>query len=198
MKDWLLDFYRRVGKRNVILLINNLSAHVEGAKLALPPSNVRIHCLPANSTSIYQPLDQGIIQNLKVHYRERLLHFQLSRLTLSEEDKAKERSDKEKSDDVKVCDAICWATGTWYDAVTPGTIGACFRKSSVFQRDQSNMLPAPDEHLRSIDIQGLYDEVARAGQIQHKMSLENFRSLVRRTRGMDSLLSVIIDKSMSQ
>ena len=33
-----------------------------------PPANIKIQWLPANSTSVYQPLDQGIIMNLKTYY----------------------------------------------------------------------------------------------------------------------------------
>ena len=33
--------------------------------LLSPPENIRIQWLPANATSIFQPLDQGIIQNAK-------------------------------------------------------------------------------------------------------------------------------------
>lgn len=69
MREWLHTFYSHIGSRTILLLMDNFPAHIEGANLA-PPPNIRIQWLPANSTSLYQPLDQGIIQNLKTHYRK--------------------------------------------------------------------------------------------------------------------------------
>ena len=70
MKDWLQYFYNHIGSsRRVILLLDNFSAHASGIDLNPPPPNIYIQWLPPNATSRYQPLDQGIIQNVKVYYR---------------------------------------------------------------------------------------------------------------------------------
>jgi len=60
--------------RKVLLLVDGFSAHVKALKeLAAGAGlrNTRVEVLPANTTSIYQPMDQGIINSLKVHYRHR-------------------------------------------------------------------------------------------------------------------------------
>src|SRR5438045_7495871 len=76
MAEWLKDFYQHVGSTHQILLtMDNFSAHYTAVKLCPPPSNVRICWLPANSTSHFQPLDQGIIQNCKAHYRQHWLQY---------------------------------------------------------------------------------------------------------------------------
>lgn len=69
MREWLLSFYSHVGNRNVLLLLDNFKPHVKGVELAPPPSNVRIKWLPAQSTSLYQPLEQGVFQTFKFHYQ---------------------------------------------------------------------------------------------------------------------------------
>jgi hypothetical protein len=78
MADWLGAFYKHVGELEVILLMDNFRAHVAAIELAPPPSNVRIEFLPKNSTSQYQPLDQGVIKNFKHYYRKLWLRFSIN------------------------------------------------------------------------------------------------------------------------
>ena len=77
MKEWLSVFYSHIRSRTVLLTMDNYPAHLSGLELAPSPPNVRIQWLPANSTSRFQPLDQGIIQNLKVYYRKQWLRYML-------------------------------------------------------------------------------------------------------------------------
>lgn len=72
MAEWLHAFYKHIGKqRRVLLLMDNFKAHLSALDFAPPPSNIKVLFFPANATSVYQPLDQGIIQNLKHHYRKK-------------------------------------------------------------------------------------------------------------------------------
>src|SRR6185436_11404055 len=65
IKEWLEHFYIHIGpNRKAILLWDNFSAHKSGLHVAPPPPNIQVLFLPPNPTSRYQPLDQGIIQNL--------------------------------------------------------------------------------------------------------------------------------------
>ena len=66
--------------RNVILLMNNFSAHeltVENIEKAGDLQNTRIIWLPNNSTSLHQPLNQGIIKNVKTYYCKYWLEYVL-------------------------------------------------------------------------------------------------------------------------
>jgi hypothetical protein len=73
-QQWLQNFNvtMKMRKRNVLLLVDNAGSHTEPT----PLSNVTVRFLPANTTAHLQPMDGGIIQNFKVHYRRYLgLHF---------------------------------------------------------------------------------------------------------------------------
>jgi hypothetical protein len=57
--------------------MDNFSAHYSTIEISPLLSNIRIYWLPANSTSRFQPLDQGIIQNFKAFYKRQWLQFAL-------------------------------------------------------------------------------------------------------------------------
>ena len=54
--------------RKICLLVDNCPGHDKNVEL----SNIEVVFLPENTTSIIQPLDQGIIRNLKGHFRSKL------------------------------------------------------------------------------------------------------------------------------
>ena len=102
-------------KRNILLLVDNCSAHPNIQK-----SNVKLVFLPPNTTSKLQPCDAGIIQNVKMIYRKRLVRHVLSLM-----DEATSASDLVKK--VTIQDTIDWLDLAW-DAVQDTTIQKCFRK----------------------------------------------------------------------
>ena len=58
--------------RKIALILDNFSGHPQVAL-----SNVKLFFLPPNTTSIVQPMDAGIIKNLKFHYRQLLVKKRL-------------------------------------------------------------------------------------------------------------------------
>ena len=66
----------RTQDRHILLFLDNAPCHPPVDSL----TNIKLVFLPANTTSILQPLDQGIIQNLKLHYRKLLLRRVLSHI----------------------------------------------------------------------------------------------------------------------
>jgi hypothetical protein len=60
-KEWLFWFDSKMKGQKVALLMDNFSAHKAAVK-DIQLQNTIIIWLPANSTSRYQPLDQGIIR----------------------------------------------------------------------------------------------------------------------------------------
>ena len=114
--DWLTAFYKHIDSNSwVLLLMDNFSAHLTGIGMA-PPSSIRIQMLLENSTSIFQPLDQGITQGFKVFYRRQWLKFIIEQFD--------RRADPLSS--VTLYHTIRWSVGAWMFDVTNSTICNCF------------------------------------------------------------------------
>ncbi|XP_015363874.1 PREDICTED: tigger transposable element-derived protein 1-like [Diuraphis noxia] len=67
MEQWLRYFNAdmRSQNRNVLIFLDNAACH---PKIEL--SNTKILMLPPNTTSITQPMDQGVIYTFKSYYRK--------------------------------------------------------------------------------------------------------------------------------
>jgi hypothetical protein len=117
--SWLQEFDRKMGnqKRKVFLLLDNASWHSQDLKL----QNVKLIFLPPNTTSVLQPLDLGIIQNIKVQYRTRLLRFVLGQVNAGIDKVSK---------CVTVLDACYWINAS-INEVKPHCIQHCFRKAGI-------------------------------------------------------------------
>jgi hypothetical protein len=74
--EWLLKFDRRMmaEKRNVALIQNKCVNSVNTAAVR----NVSVYFLPPNTTSKTQPMDAGVIKNLKVYYCSQLVRQRLA------------------------------------------------------------------------------------------------------------------------
>ena len=135
-------------KRNILLLMDNVSSHDPNMKDKF--SNIKVVFLPKNTTSKLQPLDAGIIKNFKVHYRRLLLKHTLAQI---------DGTDLTASSIVKtvnVLTAIRWIKKAW-EAVQPQTIINCFRKTGALPQDgetESDEDPFADieeEDISSLD-----------------------------------------------
>ena len=104
--------------------MDNAGCHPEDMKDSF--SNIKIIFLPANTTSMLQPLDLGIIKNFKVHYRIRLLRFVISKIETC-------TTASEVTKSINIPHAIRWVAQAW-EAVKPETIKKCFRKGGVLDK----------------------------------------------------------------
>ena len=68
--EWLAawDSYLTKVNRKILLLVDNCTAH----------PHVQLEFLPPNTTSLIQPMAQGIMKNLKTLYRKELVHMTLA------------------------------------------------------------------------------------------------------------------------
>lgn len=128
--EFLRGFNRKMGmeRRKVLLFVDNCSAHKTDIQL----KNVSIKFLPANTTSVIQPMDQGVIQSFKNHYRCRLVQTVINRI------------DAKQSNTISVKDAIDFTAAAWRQ-VTSATISHCFRKGGFVKEDVSPQpCPSPN------------------------------------------------------
>ncbi len=71
--EWLKGFDARMARRNVLLIMDNCSAHISLMQFAYVVTlrNTTVFYLPPNTTSKIQPCDTRIIRSLKAYYRRR-------------------------------------------------------------------------------------------------------------------------------
>jgi hypothetical protein len=74
--NWLSTLNRRmiIQQRKILLFLDNATPH----KAETEYSNVRLIFLPPNTTSVAQPVDQGIVWSFKCKYRKLLLEYVIS------------------------------------------------------------------------------------------------------------------------
>jgi DDE superfamily endonuclease len=124
--------------------------------------------LPPNTTSEYQPLDQGIINNWKTNVKKQFVFFMAK--TFDE--------GKNLSEEMHVLRAIRWGVQAWECDVTPTTIQACWRRSQCLNYGvfpcTENPWTESEEALDQIR-QGLNDLKSR-GFIQSLPNLKDYVS----------------------
>ena len=86
--------------------------------------------MPPNTTAVCQPLDQGIIQNFKVHYKGLILQHLLAKIGI-----VSSALDLAKS--IDVLEALYFIKTSW-DKVQATTIKNCFQKAG-FSADTCNL-----------------------------------------------------------
>ena len=140
--------------RKVLLLMDNAGCHPEDLKDKF--SNIKIIFLPANTTSRLQPLDLGIIQSFKVHYRQMLLQYVLARI-----DQWDSATDVVKT--VNILVAIRWVALAWVE-VNSETILKCLRKAGILGTDMADVVACDStedpfvEADRCMELQSLINE----------------------------------------
>lgn len=103
-------------RRKIALIIDNCTAHPNVHNL----KNIKLVFLPPNTTSVLQPLDQGIIRSFKCHYRKQFILLKLARMERKEDLK------------ISVLDAIRLMTDAWGN-VTQLCIQNCFKKAKFIE-----------------------------------------------------------------
>ena len=112
--------------------------------------NTKVMWLPSNTTSIHQPLDQGIIQNWKSNVKKQFIMFIAQTFDLG----------RDLSKEMNVLRAIRWGISAWENDVTPATIQNCWARSQCIEFGQFP-LPPPDLWTESQELvdsiqQGVY------------------------------------------
>lgn len=121
MAEWLAWFDARMRNRKVLLLMDSFKPH-ELAVNEVDLQNTRVEFLPKNATSLYQPLDQGIIATFKAYYRKQWLQYMLDEI----------EANREPSRTMNVLKAARYTVMAWQVLMGPETCANCFKKSQIF------------------------------------------------------------------
>ncbi|XP_055377928.1 tigger transposable element-derived protein 6-like [Condylostylus longicornis] len=123
----MIDLNNKMKKqqKNILLLVDNAACH----RIDVELSNIKIEFLPANTTSIIQPLDQGIIRSFKAQYKTCLVRKQLFAL-----DNGQTLKDFYK--EIDILKAIHMIKRAW-GLVQSDTIKSCFRKAEFVKDHES-------------------------------------------------------------
>lgn len=184
-EEWLIELNKKFKRQNreVIFFLDNCTAHPR-----LNFSNIRLQFLPPNTTSLIQPLDQGIIRTFKSHYRRTLLRHLISRIKLGKKPNPK---------DITVLDAIYWCKKAW-DEVSNSCIKNCFRKCSF---------PADEEDIEEVNTEELEDTfdnfislAKENGVISEEMSEDSYKEfdinipVYETCMNIDSIIDEVLDE----
>jgi len=119
--NWLYEWDKELQakSRSILLLIDNCAAHPKNVQL----KNITLEFLPANTTSLIQPLDMGIIKNLKVRYRIKLVNFILEMIEENLFDPS--ATANQISGKINILQAIQFVSESWRE-VSCTTVMNCF------------------------------------------------------------------------
>ena len=130
--------------RKIALIIDNCPAHPSISNL----TNVQIVFLPPNTTSILQPMDQGVIRSLKAHYRGRVVRLLCRTL-----------EKKEPCPKISILQSMKILADSW-EVVTKETIINCFRKAGITPAVQQAAIADSDDPFK--DLQESLNDLRKA------------------------------------
>ncbi|XP_062599444.1 tigger transposable element-derived protein 6-like [Saccostrea cucullata] len=136
--NWILAINNSMKKqrRHILMFLDNASSHSHELRL----SNVKLKFLPANTTSVLQPLDQGVIRAFKARYRKLMIKSLITKIDQTQ-------SATELCKEISILDAIYWISRAWKDT-KDSTIQKCFKLAgfpSPDQKDQEDPSISEDE-----------------------------------------------------
>jgi hypothetical protein len=124
--EWLTKINNKFKheKRNVLLFLDNFSGQNGEYNL----SNIRVQFFPPNTTSILQPLEQGVISVFKTKYRTRLICKMIDQMDRFEEIDRK----------IDVLEAVNNTVSAW-KSIDNVSIRNCFKKAGfTMTRSEAN------------------------------------------------------------
>nr|AOE48153.1 CENP-B-like protein 1 [Locusta migratoria] len=129
--EYLIALDRRMASKNrkIILFLDQCPAH---PKVLPELKNLKVEFFPANATSVLQPMDQGVIKNIKHKFRHSLVLRLLQRI-----------QSPENMYKLSLLEAMSMLAMSW-DSVKQETIANCFRKAG-FPSDSAKILEEIEE-----------------------------------------------------
>ena len=134
--DWVkqLDRTFHAKSRKLALIVDNCPAHPHIPGLVA----IDLIFLPPNTTSITQPMDQGVIRSLKAKYRAKMIRKYINAID----------SNKELPK-ITILDAMVMLEQSW-SMLPDTTIINCFKKAGISKESQQNSIN------NTIEVQTMY------------------------------------------
>ena len=137
--EWVKELDRKFAAqdRKIALIVDNCPAHptVDGLKA------IELNFLPPNTTSKTQPMDQGVIRNLKAFHRNSIIKRYITSIDGG-------RSPTK----VNMLEAMALLTAAW-ECVSPITLINCFRKAGISSESQARSQPDVDDLFKLLTAQ---------------------------------------------
>nr|XP_042907454.1 tigger transposable element-derived protein 4-like [Parasteatoda tepidariorum] len=147
-EKWIqkLDKLMIAEHRKIALIFDNCPAHPKDINKKL--KNITVFYLPPNTTSKLQPMDRGVIQNFKLHYRKRMVRKVIAAL-----------ENKQSMPKINLRESITELSKAWNSDVTDRTIRNSFAKGGYCEEDEEDedgndeevSKPSYDEMLKSFE-----------------------------------------------
>lgn len=159
-KEWLYAFDTQMTGRNVILLMDNFSAHESAVdEVNADLKHTTIIWLPPNSTTKYQPLDQGIIQAWKALWKREWVRY-----IIDEFDRG-----VDPLSTMTILRGVRWAVNMWENQLTSTAITNCFKKALHIEAEEEF-----ETALLVQDLQKSLQDLKLTNRVQDIMDINQF------------------------
>jgi hypothetical protein len=154
----------------VLLVLDNAGCH----NIELDHPNVKIVFLPPNCTSLIQPLDQGVIQTLKMYYTRQIFQTIFDRLENSEN-----KTLTQVWMEFSILDCIRTLSSACAE-IKPSTLNACWKPllPHIVQTIQ-------DDSTISLQVTEIVNIASRLGDEELAVNHQDVRELVLREETLD-------------
>lgn len=160
--DWVKKLDKQITRQNrkIVLFIDNCTAHPQDINSVL--NNVKVVFFPPNVTSILQPMDQGVIKNLKLHYRKRIL----KKITTIVENN---QTIPVNIVDLREC--ISELSKVWTNDVSDETIFHCFCKAGF---GTATTEWNEEDDMTLMQLKSYWNLLQTTGNVGNEVALEDF------------------------
>lgn len=154
-EKWILKLDKKFKHqgRKVLMFVDNCPAHPKVLQFKLEA--IKLVFFPPNATSILQPMDQGVIQNLKHYFRQRILKQIITAMEHGEECK------------INLLEAIQKISKAWTLDVKATTIKNCFVKANFGSHtlwEEEDEMPLAQIKSSILEIRRDFNRVVADGQ----------------------------------
>ena len=162
--EWLNILNKKFNHENrkILLFIDNFSGHNNNEWNF---SNINLIFLPQNTTSILQPLDQGIIKNFKVIYRSKVINRLLAQMDFNEEIEIK----------IDIKNAIDYTVSSWNE-IKQSCVKNCFEKCG-FKFDNQSFETNHDPLIIEPSFENLWQQLCRKRSNLLKIDFNDYVSI---------------------